>query len=88
MSSLKADEPKVAVSLRTSLAGGDDKKPITAPAPVTIVEKDLYLTGSKLYLVLLGLGLAIFLFALDISIISTVSKRPFHPIYPVADPQS
>jgi hypothetical protein len=31
-----------------------------------------HLTGSKLYLVLGGLGLAIYLFALDISVIATV----------------
>ena len=35
-------------------------------------ETDHHLTGSKLYLVLGGLGLAIYLFALDIAVISTV----------------
>jgi hypothetical protein len=34
------------------------------------------LTGSKLYLVLGGLGLAIYLFALDVAVISTVRLVP------------
>jgi hypothetical protein len=39
-----------------------------------------HLTGSKLYLVLAGLGLAMYLFALDISVISTVrSAVNSHP---------
>ena len=33
---------------------------------------EYHLTGSRLYLVLLGLGLAIYLFALDIAVIATV----------------
>jgi hypothetical protein len=41
-----------------------------AQAPAS--ETDHHLTGSKLYFVLTGIGLAIFLFALDVSIISTV----------------
>ncbi|OCT44541.1 putative HC-toxin efflux carrier TOXA [Cladophialophora carrionii] len=45
------------------------EKPTIAQVPVS--ESDYYLTGSKLYLVLTGIGLAIFLFALDVSIIST-----------------
>ena len=44
--------------------------PATATSPA--LETEYYLTGSKLYLVLLGVGLAIFLFALDVSVISTV----------------
>ena len=35
-------------------------------------ETTYHLTGSKLYLVLGGLGLAIYLFALDISVLATV----------------
>ncbi len=35
-------------------------------------EDTYHLTGSKLYLVLAGLGLAIYLFALDIAVIATV----------------
>jgi len=31
-----------------------------------------YLTGTKLYLILTGLGLAVFLMALDIAVIATV----------------
>ena len=37
------------------------------------LETDYHLTGVKLFLVLAGIGLAIFLFALDASVISTVS---------------
>jgi hypothetical protein len=48
----------------------DLEKPVIAQAPVS--ETDHHLTGSKLYFVLTGIGLAIFLFALDVSIISTV----------------
>ena len=35
-------------------------------------ETDYHLRCSKLYLVLAGIGLAIFLFALDISVVATV----------------
>lgn len=42
----------------------------------TEYETSQYLTGSKLYVVLGGLGLAIYLFALDIAVISTVSPGP------------
>lgn len=39
-------------------------------------ETDHYLTGSRLYLVIAGIGLAIYLFALDISVVATVRLLP------------
>lgn len=42
----------------------------------TNTETDHYLTGSRLYLVIAGIGFAIYLFALDISVVATVRSLP------------
>lgn len=44
-----------------------------------------HLSGSRLYFVLGGLGLAIYLFALDFSVISTVSYMPSRNILVMTD---
>ncbi|KIW17361.1 hypothetical protein PV08_04555 [Exophiala spinifera] len=42
-----------------------------ATTDATSPDSDHYLTGSRLYLVIAGIGLAIYLFALDISVVAT-----------------
>ena len=54
--------------------------------PHTESETDHHLTGSALFLVLGGLSLAIYLFALDISVISTVLLACFCCIFLETDP--
>jgi hypothetical protein len=55
-------------SIKSAISVQDAASPVPAPPK----PEDQYLTGLKLWLLLGGIGLAIFLFALDISIIATV----------------
>lgn len=68
----KEPQPTVDIPSRDSQKDESDlETPEVSQAPKA--EVDYYLTGPKLYLVLGGIGLAIYLFALDVSVISTVS---------------
>ncbi len=70
---LDAKEPQATVA---SPGRGSDSANAVPPQPTVVKspasEIDYHLTGSKLYVILAGIGLAIFLFALDISVVSTV----------------
>lgn len=67
-------EPQPTINMPSRGSEKDDsdlERPEVAQVPKE--ETNYYLTGSKLYLILAGIGLTIYLFALDVSVISTVS---------------
>ena len=69
-------DAKESQAITTPPESGSDRAESVSEKRATVnssaLETDYHLTGSKLFFILAGIGLAIFLFALDISVISTV----------------